>query len=187
MTAQSSPAVALEPCPFCQRSPWADVAEANDYCGRRSVAVHCSNGDCGARGPECWTEAEAIAAWNRRAAPRTPATNEADIMRAALVELRKRGGRAVDMELVRDALTEAHKARSALPPSSGWEAGAEAMREKAAACADALRCGRSDPHTPNNPSIEYADDVAGYIRALPLPPPPSKEGAGPQDTAPIAP
>lgn len=56
----------LKPCPFCggedleiDHAPTYDVRHPDVY------EVHCV--ECGGRGGEGWTEAEAIAAWNTRA------------------------------------------------------------------------------------------------------------------------
>ena len=56
----------LKPCPFCggedleiDHAPTYDVHHSDVY------ELHCP--DCGGRGGEEWTEAEAIAAWNTRA------------------------------------------------------------------------------------------------------------------------
>lgn len=56
----------LKPCPFCgdedleiDHAPTYDVHHPDVY------EVHCV--ECGGRGGEGWTEAEAIAAWNTRA------------------------------------------------------------------------------------------------------------------------
>ena len=57
----------LEPCPV----PWckSDVLEVIRSPWSRGYGVHCQN--CRAQGPDCATEAEAIAAWNTR----TPAND----------------------------------------------------------------------------------------------------------------
>ena len=61
----------LLPCPV----PWcvSDVLEVVRSPWSRGYGVSCQN--CRAQGPDCATEAEAIAAWNRRIPP-TPATDE---------------------------------------------------------------------------------------------------------------
>ena len=59
--------LALAPCPFCH-SCSVSVRQAQDRW------VLCSS--CGAEGPTRLTEVEAIAAWNRRAAPVPPVVSE---------------------------------------------------------------------------------------------------------------
>ena len=60
--------IELLPCPFCGGTNVAAVSAADDY-GTFDWKVYC--GDCDAFHE---TEAEAIAAWNRRAAPHAMAT-----------------------------------------------------------------------------------------------------------------
>lgn len=52
---------ALAPCPFCKRS------DIGLYSSDFQVTCHGECHDCGAKGPTEETEAQAIAAWNRRA------------------------------------------------------------------------------------------------------------------------
>lgn len=65
--------IALKPCPFCGGAAVHTVSFAKE--GKRTVAwaMWCANhiergGECAANGPPMPTEAEAIAAWNNRAA-----------------------------------------------------------------------------------------------------------------------
>ena len=69
----------LLPCPV----PWcvSDVLEVVRSPWSRGYGVSCQN--CRAQGPDCATEAEAIAAWNRRTTP-TPATDEREAVARAL-------------------------------------------------------------------------------------------------------
>jgi len=61
--------------------------------------------------------------------------------------------------------------------SSGWEAGAEAMREAAARTAENAHLVEPDGGSPTEDEAAVASEAARRIRALPLPPPPSSEGA----------
>lgn len=58
---------ALAPCPFCDgRDPeLADSAVPSALTGMQKRAVYCN--DCFCEGPTADTDADAIAAWNRRA------------------------------------------------------------------------------------------------------------------------
>lgn len=60
---QALPEQALKACPFCGGD-----AEMSGADGSRSWWADCLNERCLAEGPGCFTEAEAIAAWNRRPA-----------------------------------------------------------------------------------------------------------------------
>jgi len=187
MTSQSSPAVALEPCPFC-----GGEAKVLRRGGRFGVKCTCA----GTRFVHTYgtTEAEAIAAWNRRAAPRTPAvTGEVERLKADLkdeinFDLNTRINKVPEsvVDQVVDLLAERGLlALAAPPPSSGWEAGAEAMREKAE---ETLRKLSRDAEMTAGVSPERVVNAAFIIKAevlwsaanavmdTPLPPPPSKEG-----------
>ena len=243
--AQSSERVTLAPCPWCHDT-WVKVFQAP-----AGWTVLC--GSCWATGPGRKLKAEAIAAWNRRAALSTPATTgEGERLRRALslalkwlIQYEPGDSRAVSDEFVAmaaieaglgdascDAIISAALERTdlaALPPSSGWEAGANVLEvlqdaEEALIAADL----RSDSHMARllpiiqdciiraiaarearNGFVASRSDWAagaevmraletivgmkdvgmGYlmrreaqraidaIRALPLPPPPSSEGA----------
>lgn len=147
----------LSSCPFCG-------GEAEALVSATGCVVSCST--CVAEGPPWDTKAEAIAAWNRRAAPRTPeSTGEAwGLLGRILQDTAEELGCEADNEAILIAIQEL-KERAALPPSSGWEDGAEAMREKAAVEALWVYQSWTIP----------TSTVAERIRELPLPPPPSKE------------
>lgn len=66
--------VKLEPCPFCGGEAQPALAQGG---GIEWAQVECVNRDCGAVGPTPATEAEAIAAWNRRHQPQREAVLEA--------------------------------------------------------------------------------------------------------------
>jgi len=205
MTAQSSPAVALEPCPCCgtanpemergftglidiqcmnpncglmiqstnqddaaqrwnRRAGEVEFGPVNDLCGKLATS-----GDlAGAKViGDLWKAYSA--AWNRRAAPRTPAeTGEVEELKADLrdeinFDLNTRINKVPEsvVDQVVDLLAERGLlALAALPPSSGWEAGAEAMLE-------AVKVKLTDAGFRN---------VAEFFDGMPLPPPPSKEG-----------
>jgi len=233
MTAQSSPTVALEPCPFCGGEG------VKRRTGQHSYCVRCENDGCGlAPAVTASSIDQAIAAWNRRAAPRTPAET-------GLIAALRKVVKAYDVahgagHIMHDAYLEAKCAlanQAALPPSSGqslerddcqiccgskggvrgnenmvsgiiccdfchadgsaqrladssgWEAGAEAMREAAANHARAQFDDR--PRSPD--SMDFVDgydratrDAEQRIRALPLPPPSPSNSSGwqPIETAP---
>ena len=70
----------LLPCPFCGGEADTMTPEADDM---RAATVMCMG--CYCTGKECETEAQAIAAWNRRASQAAPAPS--DGLREALVEI----------------------------------------------------------------------------------------------------
>jgi len=135
------------------------------------------------------------------AAPRTPATTgegevgrlKADLKDEINFDINTRTNKVP--ESVVDQVVDLLAARNllalaALPPSSGWEAAAEAMREAAAAVLNTKareyhsEFGSRDPETgvteyPGNGDewMQDWEETAEAIRALPLPPPPSREGA----------
>ena len=146
--------------------------------------VNC--GDCGNWNPE--EEPVVIAARAALAAPRTPASTgegeverlKADLKDEINFDLNTRVNKVpesvvdqvVDLLAERGVLTIA-----ALPPSSGWEAGAEAMRKEAAWVAEHAHLVEPDGGSPTEDEAAVASEAARRIRALPLPPPPSSEGA----------
>ena len=69
----------LLPCPFCGGEADTMTPEADDM---RAATVMCMG--CYCTGKECETEAQAIAAWNRRASQAAPAPSDA--LREALEE-----------------------------------------------------------------------------------------------------
>ena len=70
-------AVELKPCPFCgDRGP-----EISCNSPRRHYVACTAGTDCITRGPICETEADAIAAWNRRAIAPTSAADAAEVAR----------------------------------------------------------------------------------------------------------
>lgn len=77
--AVATPSVgALLPCHFCS-SPNVIV---DNFGGPRQFAATCENEECHAIGPERETKAEAVAAWNRRAAPQASDLTAARLMEA---------------------------------------------------------------------------------------------------------
>lgn len=72
-------AEALKPCPFCGGSGPLPYGLAD---GRETVLC----ADCAANGPSETTSGEAIAAWNRRAAPAAPASVQVPAWRDVLAE-----------------------------------------------------------------------------------------------------
>jgi Lar family restriction alleviation protein len=60
----------LRPCPFCGAGKLQKVLENEDtvlsLSHNSTYQVICMAGNCGSVGPWRWTEAQAIAAWNRR-------------------------------------------------------------------------------------------------------------------------
>ncbi|OZI23721.1 hypothetical protein CAL26_09830 [Bordetella genomosp. 9] len=65
-----NPTEALLRCPFCGSGP-TSTYKTDDHTGLRKYTVFCT-GLCGGNTGEKWTEADAIAAWNRRAHPQQP-------------------------------------------------------------------------------------------------------------------
>ncbi|MGE8143027.1 Lar family restriction alleviation protein [Novosphingobium sp. NPDC080210] len=66
MTNEAIEAAALLPCPFCGGDATPDYSNIE---GEAAYHFHCQNGDCPAwPNVQGYTEAEAIAAWNTRAA-----------------------------------------------------------------------------------------------------------------------
>lgn len=64
MAAEAFRAVGALPCPFCGGT---DLAVEHDAVDVETWDVQCRNDDCGCSGPSGLpTEADAIAAWNRR-------------------------------------------------------------------------------------------------------------------------
>ena len=120
----------------------------------------------------------------RRVAPSTPATTgegeverlKADLKDEINFDLNTRVNKVpesvvdqvVDLLAERGVLTIA-----ALPPSSGWEAGAEAMKRAAVAMLRSRHKGAE--HLREYAEAQYA--ALQIEETLPLPPPPSREGA----------
>lgn len=65
-----SKAQELSSCPFCGREAMMSHSRDGEVCNVRCAGW--SVGNCLGAGPNCYTEAEAITAWNRR----TPASSE---------------------------------------------------------------------------------------------------------------
>ena len=74
MTEHTRPPV-MEPCPFCGGEAQPALVQAG---GIEWAQVECVSRGCGASGPTPATEAEAIAAWNRR----TPPASQAELLSA---------------------------------------------------------------------------------------------------------
>ena len=182
MTAQSSPAVALEVELRARFWKLFDAAQA--ICVRDQDT------------PENWaaliTAVGEIPEKARRAAPRTPAeTGEGrvpfGVVNSLCGELATSGDIA-GAKVIGDLWQAYQAALAALPPSSGWEAGAEAMREQCVAHhleAAAFWFGRKGmaPTVEDEQPAEAARSVhllsVTAIKAMPLPPPPSKETVEP--------
>lgn len=100
---------ALLPCPFCG-GPDTRLFNRPDEFNRTSRGVQCANGDCFIKGPEFETEAEAIAAWNRRAAPTDDLSVENENLRLRLSDWMGRAdmaGRALERVLAGEPVRNA--------------------------------------------------------------------------------
>jgi len=165
MTAQSSPAVALE-------LGWYWVKAGSQKWEVMLFNQHGLFIEAGSQTPWHVEEIDQIGPRIPEpgsAAPRTPAeTGEVEV-----VEIVRRIAEQSDEPFARCEAERALRALAALPPSSGWEAGAEAMRERCAEWHDERADKERDVSRASSRAEEYA---AAEIRALPLPPPPSKEG-----------
>lgn len=65
MTAQDQQSRELLPCPFCGREAMMSHSRDGEVCNVRCAGW--SVGNCLGAGPNCYTEADAVAGWNRRA------------------------------------------------------------------------------------------------------------------------
>lgn len=64
-TAQDQQSRELLPCPFCGREAMMSHSRDGEVCNVRCAGW--SVGNCLGAGPNCYTEADAVAGWNRRA------------------------------------------------------------------------------------------------------------------------
>ncbi|MEG1454887.1 MAG: Lar family restriction alleviation protein, partial [Comamonas sp.] len=64
-TAQDQQSRELLPCPFCGREAMMSHSRDGEVCNVRCAGW--SVGNCLGAGPTCYTEADAVAGWNRRA------------------------------------------------------------------------------------------------------------------------
>ena len=177
--AERSPSVALEPCPFCGGEARMDHDQVWSWAVCR---------ECNAEGPTNSSAPLAIAAWNRRAAPHIPAeTGEVERLKADLkdeinFDLNTRINKVPEsvVDQVVDLLAERGLlALAALPPSSGWEAGAEAMGSVSVRAALNELPSSAASSALVGIAIRDGDRVYHYSvprSAVTLPPPPSKEG-----------
>jgi Lar family restriction alleviation protein len=149
----------LKPCPFCGSE--AELHE-NDWCDPPMQSAYCTNPwDCGIRGREMPTEAEAIAAWNRR--PQPPMEEDAieaakrKVERADRTRMHEHGPDCIDI------------ARALLRRPEGREEVVEECERMAGQVGRQFCSG--DGYVMGGPAAIVAT-ICGAIRALKSPPPP---------------
>lgn len=189
--AQSSERVTLAPCPFCNDGGRLQTTFLNMW------AVKCDA--CHAMGTQSQDRTRAIAAWNRRAAPRTPATTGEGEVVAYLHTLHMEDDCTFEevtrtakspFDTGRPVTTTPLYARAALPPSSGWQPIETAPRDGEPVDLWCQEPGYSDKRLADcwwDDRWRYFDEhgdaapVEEHWRPThwmrPLPPPPSSEGA----------
>lgn len=98
----------LLPCPFC-RGENTRHFNSPDELGRPSHGIQCANGDCWISGPQCETEEQAIAAWNRR----VPAPAVPDDVAETQAENYRLRSRNASLQAAREEQDRANKAQRA--------------------------------------------------------------------------